>query len=248
MHHGVCHLSIVPIRLVAEEKESMISQLLYGDYFKIIEKRKFWSKIRDGYDKAEGWIRNDQFTPISKEMFHILKQDKNYLTDLVSYISTKQHDLIPVLIGSSLGAVELLNHEFDGSMQPDKSAKASFIETAMYYLNAPYLYGGKTPFGIDAAGLSLMVYKIHGYPLLRQASEQATQGEALSFIEESSPGDLAFFDNKEGEIDHVGIIMKDNYIIHSFGCVRIDRLDHTGIFNTTLGKYTHKLRVIKKIV
>ena len=77
--------------------------------------------------------------------------------------------------------------------------------------------------------------------------QQAGQGEALSFIEESEPGDLAFFDNQEGQIDHVGLIMGDNHIIHSFGQVRIDRIDHTGIFNRELGSYTHKLRVLKKI-
>ncbi len=93
-----------------------------------------------------------------------------------------------------------------------------------------------------------MVYRINGHRLLRNAAEQATQGEALSFIEESEAGDLAFFDNKEGAIHHVGIIMNDNYIIHAHGKVRIDRLDHTGIFNTELGRYSHQLRVIKKIL
>jgi len=93
-----------------------------------------------------------------------------------------------------------------------------------------------------------MVYKLNGYKLLRDASEQATQGEALSFIEESEPGDLAFFDNTEGNIIHVGIIMEDNYIIHAHGKVRIDRLDHSGIYNIDKNIHTHKLRVIKKIV
>ena len=93
-----------------------------------------------------------------------------------------------------------------------------------------------------------MVYKLKGYKLLRETVQQATQGEALSFIEESEPGDLAFFDNSEGEIIHVGIIMKDNYIIHAHGKVKIDRLDHTGIYNAETKTYTHKLRVIKKIV
>ena len=93
-----------------------------------------------------------------------------------------------------------------------------------------------------------MVYRLNGHRLLRDASEQATQGEALSFIEESEPGDLAFFDNAEGHIIHVGIIMKDNYIIHAHGKVRIDRLDHTGIYNAERRTHTHKLRVIKKIV
>jgi cell wall-associated NlpC family hydrolase len=116
------------------------------------------------------------------------------------------------------------------------------------YLNAPYLWGGKTPFGIDCSGFTQMVYKLNGYNIYRDASQQATQGEALSFIEESEPGDLAFFDNNEGSITHVGIIMKDNYIIHAHGCVRIDRLDHTGIFNNEMNTHTHKLRVIKRII
>jgi len=93
-----------------------------------------------------------------------------------------------------------------------------------------------------------MVYKLNGYKLLREVTQQAVQGEVLSFIEESEPGDLAFFDNTEGEIIHVGIIMKDNYIIHSYGKVKIDRLDHSGIYNVETNTHTHKLRVIKKII
>ena len=93
-----------------------------------------------------------------------------------------------------------------------------------------------------------MVYKLNGYKLLRDASQQSTQGEALSFIEESEPGDLAFFDNEEGNIIHVGIILENNYIIHASGKVRIDRLDHLGIFNSDINKHTHRLRVIKKII
>ena len=93
-----------------------------------------------------------------------------------------------------------------------------------------------------------MVYKLCGYKLLRDASQQASQGESLSFIEESEPGDLAFFDNEDGKIIHVGIMLQDNYIIHASGEVRIDRLDHLGIYNVKTGKYTHKLRVIKKII
>jgi cell wall-associated NlpC family hydrolase len=116
------------------------------------------------------------------------------------------------------------------------------------YLNAPYLWGGKTPFGIDCSGFTQMVYRLNGYSILRDASQQATQGEALSFIEESEPGDLAFFDNEEGTIIHVGIMMENNYIIHASGKVRIDRLDHLGIYNAETNRHTHKLRVIKKII
>ena len=129
-----------------------------------------------------------------------------------------------------------------------KKAKDNLIQTAFLYLNTPYLWGGKSPFGIDCSGFTQMVYKLNGYRLLRDASQQATQGEALSFIEESEAGDLAFFDDREGNINHVGIIMPDNYIIHVDGKVRIDRLDHTGIFNREKRNYTHQLRVIKKII
>ena len=115
-------------------------------------------------------------------------------------------------------------------------------------MNTPYLWGGKSPFGIDCSGFTQLVYKLCGYSLLRDAKDQATQGQVLSFIEESEPGDLAFFDNEDGAITHVGIIMNDYNIIHAHGKVRIDKLDHSGIYNVDSKIHTHKLRVIKKIL
>ena len=250
MHHGICHLSIVPIRILAEDTSEMVTQLLYGDHFKILEKRKFWSKIRDAFDGSEGWLRNNQFVPIEKSEYQSLKTsvEHKFSSDLVSYVNDAQKLMIPIVLGSSLKSLKLLSHQFDGDSINEKKGKSNLIISALYYLNAPYPWGGKTPFGIDAPGFTQMTYKINGYTLLRRAEEQAAQGEALSFIEESEPGDLAFFDNNEGQITHVGLIMKDNFIIHEFGKVRIDRLDHTGIFNTEQRKYTHKLRVIKKVI
>ena len=118
----------------------------------------------------------------------------------------------------------------------------------MLFLNSPYLWGGRTPFGIDCSGFTQMVYRLCGHHILRDAKEQANQGEVLSFIEESEAGDLAFFDNEEGNIIHVGIIMNDYQIIHAHGKIRIDTLDHSGIYNVDLQTHTHKLRVIKKII
>jgi cell wall-associated NlpC family hydrolase len=115
-------------------------------------------------------------------------------------------------------------------------------------LNSPYLWGGKSPFGIDCSGFTQMVYKLCGIKILRDAKQQAQQGSALSFIEEAVPGDLAFFDNEEGKIIHVGIVLKNNKIIHASGCVRIDTLDHQGIYNASAKTYTHNLRVIKNIL
>ena len=139
-------------------------------------------------------------------------------------------------------------YNFDGTVFTGKLSKSEVIHKAFTYLNTPFLWGGKTPFGIDCSGFTQMVYKLCGYKLFRDAKQQATQGEVLSFIEESEPGDLAFFDDEEGEITHVGIILNNYNIIHAHGKVRIDTLDHSGIFNADTQKHTHKLRMIKKII
>jgi len=249
MQYGICNLSIVPLRIEPSDPTELVSQVLYGEIFKVLEQRKSWSRIRLAFDKYEGWIDNKQYLEISEEDYKSIKnQDHKLSLDLIEYVQGKDNKLYTIPIGSSLNGLEILNHNFDGNSISSKQEKANIIATAFTYLNAPYLWGGKTPFGIDCSGFTQMVYKLNGYHILRDASQQATQGQALSFIEESEPGDLAFFDNTEGNIIHVGIIMKDNYIIHAHGQVRIDRLDHSGIYNVDRQVHTHKLRVIKKII
>ena len=249
MQYGICNLSIVPLRNEPADISELVSQVLYGEFFKIIEQRKNWSKIRLAFDSYEGWIDNKQYIEIIEEQYTALNNETPKLSlDLVEFIEDFNEQLHPVLLGSTLNGLSFLNHKFDGQITNKKQPKEHLLQTAFLYLNAPYLWGGKTSFGIDCSGFTQMVYKLNGYKLLRDASQQATQGEALSFIEESEPGDLAFFDNNEGIITHVGIIMKDNYIIHAHGKVRIDRIDHSGIYNVDKKIHTHKLRVIKKVI
>lgn len=251
---GICNLANIPLRAEASDRSEIVSQVLFGEAFEVLENDRQWSRIRLHFDVYEGWIDTKQYQPISADNYRLLGEDALILNaDLVDYVTTGQHQLMPIPLGASLS---FLNHpeinvagfEFEGMRVTGQKPKPHLVETAYQYLNAPYLWGGKTPFGIDCSGFTQMVYKLNGYRLLRDASQQATQGEALSFIEESEPGDLAFFDNEEGHIIHVGIIMKDNYIIHASGKVRIDRLDHLGIYNAETNRHTHKLRVIKKIV
>lgn len=250
MQYGICHLSIVPVRAVPDDTGEMISQILYGEHFKVLEQRKKWSRIRTAFDQYEGWINNQQFLPISEEEYTEIDNSENtrISSEPISYVETGSNMIMPILLGSTIVQHPALDHKFDGPSTQGRQGKEQLILTALNYLNAPYLWGGKTIFGIDSSGFTQMVYKINGYRLRRDSLQQSAQGEALSFIEESEPGDLAFFDNNEGIIDHVGIIMENNYIIHSHGKVRIDRIDHTGIFNTETKNYTHSLRVIKKII
>ena len=251
---GICNLAIIPLRAESSDRSEIVSQVLFGEQFEVLETLKQWAKIRLQYDGYEGWVDSKQFQPITKDQYEQLSQEAIILnSDLVEYITSPNNLLMPIPLGASLS---FLNHadinvsgfDFEGMRISGVKPKSNLINTSFMYLNAPYLWGGKTPFGIDCSGFTQMVYKLNGYHLLRDASQQATEGEALSFIEESEPGDLAFFDNEEGKIIHVGIIMDDNYIIHSSGKVRIDRLDHLGIYNAETNRHTHKLRVIKKMI
>jgi gamma-D-glutamyl-L-lysine dipeptidyl-peptidase len=251
---GVCNLANIPLRLEPSDRSELVSQVLFGEHFTILEQNQKWSRIQLAYDDYEGWVDNKQYQKITEEQFQQLSKDGIVLNnDLIEYITSPNNLLLPIPLGSSLS---FLNHEeinvenfsFEGLKTSGEKPKSNLINTAFMYMHAPYLWGGKTPFGIDCSGFTQMVYKLNGYKLFRDASQQASQGEALSFIEESEPGDLAFFDNEEGNIVHVGIIMDDNYIIHASGKVRIDRLDHLGIYNAELNRHTHKLRVIKKII
>lgn len=249
MQYGICNLGIVPIRLDPSDTAEMVTQALYGDLFKVLEQRKKWSRIRFAFDNYEGWIDNKQYLEIeASDYTELTNLDIKLSKDLIEFVTDGSNNIYPIPVGSNLNGLNLLNHQFDGTILSSRHTKADLVKTAYLFLNAPYLWGGKTPFGIDCSGFTQMVYKLNGHSLLRDASEQATQGEALSFIEESEPGDLAFFDNAEGQITHVGIIMEDNYIIHAHGKVRIDRLDHSGIYNVDTNFHTHKLRVIKKII
>jgi gamma-D-glutamyl-L-lysine dipeptidyl-peptidase len=251
---GICNLAIIPLRVEPSDKSEIVSQVLFGEHFEILEQSKQWSKIKLQFDDYAGWVDTKQYQIISETNYNQLSQEAIILNaDLIEYITSAANLLIPIPLASSLSflnhnEINTSNFEFEGTKTSGIKPKESLIKTAFMYLNAPYLWGGKTPFGVDCSGFTQMVYKLNGYKILRDASQQASQGEALSFIEESEPGDLAFFDNEDGNIIHVGIIMENNYIIHASGKVRIDRLDHLGIYNAEANKHTHKLRVIKKII
>lgn len=251
---AICNLAIIPLRAETSDRSEIVSQVLFGEHFEILETYNQWSKIRLQYDDYEGWVDSKQYQIISEKSFKELSKDALILnSDLVEYVTNSSNVLLPIPLGASLSflhhsEINIENFEFEGMRANGIKPKSDLITCAFMYLNAPYLWGGKTPFGIDCSGFTQMVYKLNGYKLLRDASQQSTQGEALSFIEESEPGDLAFFDNEEGKIIHVGIIMENNYIIHASGKVRIDRIDHLGIYNAEQNRHTHRLRVIKKII
>ena len=254
MKYGLSNLSIIPVRAEATDLSEMVNQILFGEQYKIIESRKKFSKIRLAHDKYEGWICNKQLLEIDKVDYdNLLSSEKNYTTDVLDII--KSDSFQTIVMGSVLPKIQdsifkfnNTDYTFEGLTVNGKQEKEILITNAMMYLNSPYLWGGRTPFGIDCSGLLQMVYRLNGIDLPRDADDQSEIGTTLSFIEESEPGDLAFFDNTEGKIVHVGIILENNHVIHASGKVRVDRIDQQGIFNTDLGNHTHKLRLIKQII
>ncbi len=259
MKHAVCQLSIVPVRNEPSDKSEMVNQLLFGDPVKILEKRSKWSRIRMSYDRYEGWVDNKQLHFIDKDVYEelVLNEGKVLTDEMVQLLEPEGNGAFPVLFGSSLyhfseGQTSLngQSYKINGAirMYDQKTNREQLVEDALSFMGAPYLWGGRTPFGIDCSGYTQMVYKLNGIKLPRDAYQQAEKGQPLSFIEEAKPGDLAFFDNEEGKIIHVGIILSDNRIIHASGVVRMDKIDHQGIFVGVGEGYSHKLRIIRNLI
>ena len=254
MKFGICDLTIIPMRSENNDKSEMINQVIFGEIFKIIEKQKNYSKIRLAHDNYIGWICNKQWTEIDKDEYNKLNKETHTISsDIIEIIKYDYNQT--VVIGSILPSfksgycsIKEKLYKFDGLSTQGFSNKEKIIENALCFIKVPYLWGGRSPFGIDCSGFTQILYRLQGIKIPRDASQQSEVGTTLSFIEESQPGDLAFFDNEEGRIIHVGIIMKNNHIIHSSGEVRIDRLDQQGIFNKDTGNHTHKLRLIKSII
>tara|TARA_B100001093_G_scaffold150310_1_gene143049 strand:- start:319 stop:1062 length:744 start_codon:yes stop_codon:yes gene_type:complete len=247
MKFGICNISIVPLRKEKSQKSEMISQLLYGETFEILELSNNWSFIKMNFDNYEGWIKNNQYLKIDHKEFKKI-HESIYCSDLVEFVESADNKLKTIVMGSNVSNVGILNDKFDGNFSNNKKIKEEAVKIALLLINTPYLWGGRSPFGIDCSGFSQLAYKMIGVNLPRDAKDQAKIGSTLSFIDESEAGDLAFFHDEEDRIVHVGIILKDNYIIHACGKVRIDRLDQTGIYNNELNIHSHKLRFIKKII
>ncbi len=253
---GITFFSIVPIRREPTNTGEMVSQLLFGETFDIVEQTEKWIKIITHWDHYTGWIDSKMFIEISeKELEASISNPKTITTPICTKIMDEQTgytQLIPagsVMYNFDIGKQRtfFLSKSFFVKDYDHLLQDSNIINIAKQFMNAPYLWGGRTYFGIDCSGFSQLVYKLKGEPLPRDAKDQAMKGESVNMVHEVKPGDLAFFDNEEGEIIHVGILIDSHTIIHASGCVKIDRFDQQGIYDVTQGKYSHTLRMIKRI-
>ena len=258
MSYGIADLSIVPMRSEKSERSEMVSQILFGEVFEILEVDEKWVYVRMLHDRYEGWIDRKMYLEVTEEFIGKYKAEVSVLATEVFNIVVKDGDYGNKLVVS--GSVFPFFDATTKKMQIGgdtytlvskmkdvgiDSLRDLIIGYALMYYNTPYLWGGRSPYGIDC---SQIVYRMAGIDLPRDASQQVTLGQNYSFLEEAMPGDLAFFGDETGAITHVGIIWEQNRIIHASGRVRVDKIDHQGIFNEDLKRYTHNLKVIKRIL
>ncbi|QQV02000.1 MULTISPECIES: C40 family peptidase [Chryseobacterium] len=238
MNKGICIVTVAPVRAESSDKSEIVTEILFGESADILEVNKNWTKIKMHYDGYEGWMDTKQIKPVSEE--YLANRKTTIITEDFASIMTNDGKTL-LSMGSEVEYPAVASRR-------SHDVRESIALTAKEFLNIPYLWGGKSFFAVDCSGFTQLVYKIHNIKLPRDAYQQAEMGELLSFVEESKPGDLAFFENSEGRIIHVGIMLDNQKIIHASGKVRIDTLDSSGIFNKELNKHTHKLRVIKSVL
>jgi hypothetical protein len=255
---GVCRLALVAVRNSPDSEARQTTELLFGDHYEVLKRTDdgTWLYIKIHFDSLEGWINIEQHHAISLEYFdQINHANFKITTDLTCNILYKKSPLT-ILLGSivPISNSELFKMEeqfaFNGeSKSLGQKRDVEFVKTtAMKYLNAPEFAGGKSPFGIDAAGLVQMVFKIAGYSLPHSVKGQLKEGKPVKSLAEAMPGDLAFFSRKSESIIHVGIVLNEEKIIHAFGRVRVDHLIEEGIMRADSKIYTHYLKEIRRVV
>lgn len=242
------------MRAEPNERSEMVSQLLFGESYQAIQQIENWVQIQCEYNNYTGWISEKQFQESA------LKPNisNTFKTLSLCHVAAFNDTHLPLVMGSTLHNFDGIQSKitkktliYNGEIIEIKEAKRDKIvleKIAKMYINAPYLWGGRTPFGIDCSGFTQMCYAFLGIKLPRDAYQQVEQGVLVDFVQESALGDLAFFVNNEGKIIHVGLLLDNCKIIHASGKVRIDTLDHFGIYNESLKKYTHQLKVIKRLI
>ena len=248
--HAICQLAVCPLRHSASDESEIVSQLLFGDYVTILTDGKPWIQVRNESDGYEGWMDFKQLKFISEDDFIAGTSIKHPVISEAQLILQGPHGNIVVMQGASLpflegGSCKIGSDTYTLQSNDLSNHSKSVFDLSMLYLNAPYLWGGKSLFGIDCSGFVQNVFKAKGLFVPRDASKQVSYSHSIAW-EEREQNDVVFFTTSSSKVTHVGIMIDKNRIIHAHGRVRIDKCDDIGIFNDEQNKYTHQFHSISR--
>jgi gamma-D-glutamyl-L-lysine dipeptidyl-peptidase len=252
METGITQLCLIPVRSTTSEHSEQVTQLVFGEHFEVLKKRGAWLYIRSLIDNYEGWIDKK----MAGDLTDSLSEDNDIKKLIVHPVMVRTTDdkggAMYIPGGACIPEPDKNNRFTLGgatyALEAFPDNHNSLGECTRQFLNAPYQWGGKTVFGMDCSAFVQVVFRILGKELPRDASQQAVEGETICFRHDALPGDVAFFEDHNGKIIHTGIILDEKHIIHASGCVRIDLLDHSGIYNMDTRSYSHDLSVIRRFV
>ena len=256
MNYGIVTLPLAPVRAESDERSEMTSQLLFGEIVEIIEYNDKWLYIRNLSDNYKGYIDRKMLQFLKNFEYEELLQMRTAQVNVpIATIYNSNNQAIKIPFGSNIYldddnrcvvAGEKYIYEPYEICEIVQQTGNEVVKAAKQFLNAPYLWGGKSIFGVDCSGLAQLCYKHIEVQLPRDAAEQVNCGTAINSFSDICEGDLAFFENEKNKIVHVGILLNKNQIIHSSGWVKIENFDKKGIISSTSGDYTHKLKCIKR--
>lgn len=260
--------SVVPVRTEPREGAEQSTQMLFGELCSVLEQKPRWNRVKLNLDGQEGWVDAKMITPMSDEEYRTyskaLSSAATVVFPMAYAVSENNGQTIPlsagtkitnyqiqITNGASIARFEVLGVGFriDPNMvrtAPLEMNQENLLQAVRFFLNIPYLWGGKNAMGMDCSGFTQTVMGLFGKYLLRNASEQVTQGEAVASLGEAQAGDLVFFDHEDGKISHVGIVIDSERVIHCSGRVKVEKLDESGIFSAERGEYTHHLVAIRR--
>lgn len=283
--------SVVPVRTEASETSEQITQMLFGEICTIEEQKTRWIRVKLALDGQMGWVDAKMIATLSTDEYKsysaALKAAAYVAFPMAYAVSENNGQTIPLTAGTRLtnyhnGHFEVLGVGFriDAGMvltKPLELTQPNLLQSVRFFLNIPYLWGGKNALGMDCSGFTQTILSLFGHKIPRNASEQVTQGRLISRLSSSKAGDLAFFCHYEEaatqeitsnlkqqstetnaiarqKITHVGILIDSERIIHCSGRVKIEKIDTTGIFSVEQsdtahpdGQYTHRLLSIRRL-
>lgn len=246
MSKGICLYSVIACRDQPSHRSQQTTQLLFGETYTVLDEMNDFLLIESHHDEYQSWIAANQHFEYEKKLDYVINES------LLQTIKVDNQTMyVPMGAFIPKDSWTLFGKTYTPSNH--SSNQLTSVEIKLNYYsrllsNTPYMWGGRTPLGMDCSGFAQLIYRMLGMNIKRDSSQQAEMGTTIHIIHETQPGDLAFFDNEEGRITHVGVMLDHHHVAHSSGCVKIDKIDHEGIYSTELKKYTHRLRIIKRLL